>query len=60
MTDNQMKDWRVICEAFCKQYGYELLFVKDGSFGVELKDGQFKHIYADELEDILKGDNNEN
>lgn len=54
MTDKQMKDWREICGAFAHRFGYTLLFVNEDSCGVELKDGQFKHIYAEEMAEILK------
>lgn len=55
MTDRQMREWREICVAFAKRFGYKLLFVNEESCGVELPDGQFKHIYADEMADILTG-----
>lgn len=54
MTDKQMREWRDICKAFAKRYKYKLLFVNEDSFGVELPDGQFKHIYAEELAEILR------
>ena len=54
MTEKQMKEWTEICEAFAKKFGYKLLFVNDESCGVELKDGQFKHIYAEEMAEILR------
>lgn len=54
MTDNQMRDWRKICEAFAHRVGCTLLFVNEDSCGVELKDGQLMHIYAEEMAEILK------
>ena len=54
MTEKQMEDWRAICEAFAKKFGYTLLFVNEESCGVELQDGSFKHIYAEELAEILR------
>ena len=59
MTDNQMKDWREICQAFANKFGYKLLFVNEESCGVELKDGSFKHIYAEEMAEILRRTSNE-
>lgn len=54
MTDKQMNEWKEICKAFAEKFGYKLLFVNDESCGVELKDGQFKHIYAEEMAEILR------
>ena len=53
MTEKQMKEWEEVCQAFAKRFGYKLLFVNDESCGVELPDGQFKHIYAEEMAEIL-------
>ena len=52
MSDKQMKEWREICEKFAERFGYKLLFVNEVSCGVELSDGQFKHIYAEEMAEI--------
>ena len=54
MTPKQMEDWKQICQAFAKRFGYKLLFVNDESCGVELEDGSFKHIYAEEMAEILR------
>lgn len=54
MTDNQMKEWIEICEAFAHRFGYTLLFVNEESCGVELSDGSFKHLYAEEMAELLK------
>lgn len=53
---SQMSDWRAICKAFAKKYGYTLLFVNENSCGVELKDGSFKHISIEELAEILESE----
>lgn len=50
----QMSEWRAICQAFAKRFGYKLLFVNESSCGVELQDGSFKHIYIDEMADMLR------
>jgi len=52
MTKN--KEWEMVCKAYCKKIGAELLFVNDYDFGYE-KDGNMVHIYADELVEILEG-----
>jgi predicted P-loop ATPase len=54
MTENQMKDWREICQAFANKFGYKLLFVNEESCGVETKDGQFMHVYAEEMAEFLR------
>lgn len=54
MTEKQMEDWKAICEVFAKRLGYKLLFVNEESCGVELPDGQFKHIYAEEMAEFLR------
>ena len=54
-TEVQYKsDWHKICEMFARRFGYKLLFVKDVSCGVELPNGQFKHIYAEEMAELLR------
>jgi len=55
---SMMNDWKRICEAFADKFGYRLLFVNETSCGVELKDGSFKHIYIDEMQEILKNVDN--
>ena len=58
-TEVQYKsDWHKICEMFARRFGYKLLFVKDVSCGVELPDGQFKHIYAEEMAELLRRSSN--
>ena len=54
VSDNQMNEWIEICRAFAKKFGAKLLFVNEVSCGLEFKDGTFKHIYIDEMEDYLK------
>lgn len=49
-----MEEWRQVCEAYCKKVNAELLFVNEYDFGLQYQNGQFGHIYADELEQILK------
>lgn len=54
VRENQMKDWRGMWQDFAKKINAELLFVNDTSCGVKFKDGTFKHIYIDELQEYLK------
>lgn len=55
MADQKrMEEWRQVCEAYCQKVNAELLFVNDYDFGMQYPDGQLAHIYADELEQILK------
>lgn len=54
MTDEKyMAEWTQICAAYCKKVNAELLFVNISSFGVQYPDGTLRHIYADELAQIL-------
>lgn len=55
VEDKDMDDWKMICRAWCKKNNATLLFVKSDSFGCEFPDGTFKHIYIDELVDMLGG-----
>ena len=55
MSEAQMDDWKQICRAFAKKYNAKLLFVNETSCGLEFKDGTMKHIYIDEMVDILGG-----
>lgn len=54
-TEAYMREWGEICAAYCKRENAELLFVNTDSFGAQFPDGTLKHIYADELEQLLKG-----
>ena len=46
--------WTEVCQAYADRIGAELLFVNSDNFGIETKDGELLHIYADELERILR------
>lgn len=50
-----MDEWGRICAAYCRKANAELLFVNTDSFGVQYGDGTLRHIYADELAQILDG-----
>lgn len=56
---NLMEEWRQVCEAYCKKVNGELLFVNGDNFGMQYPDGRLAHIYADELEQILKNEASE-
>lgn len=49
-----MNEWKEICKEFCRKQNATLLFVNNGSFGMETADGNLHHIYVDELVEILK------
>lgn len=55
MTEEQMPEWRMICQTWAKKHNAELIFVNNQSFGVEIN-GQLQHIYIDELAEMLKGE----
>ena len=52
MSEKQMPEWRAICKAYAKKHGAELIFVNETSCGIE-KDGQFRHIYIEEMYEEL-------
>ena len=54
VSENQMGEWKAICRAFAKREHAELVFVNETSMGLEYPDGTLRHIYIDELEDMLK------
>lgn len=47
-------EWKRICKAWCKKNKTKLLFVTEDSFGCETENGALKHIYYDELIELLK------
>lgn len=56
ITESQskyMKEWTEICQAYCNKVGAELLFVNQSDFGCEMPNGELRHIYADELAELL-------
>lgn len=54
MSKNQMPEWRAICRAFAKRENAKLVFVNETSMGLEYPDGVLRHIYIDELQEILE------
>ena len=52
-NEKYMEEWTGICEAYCKKAGAELLFVNTDNFGVQYADGTFRHIFAEELVQVL-------
>ena len=55
VNENQMGDWRAICNAYAKKIGAEVIFVNDCSCGLELANGQFAHIYIEDMAERLGG-----
>ena len=47
MTTN--KEWELICKEYCKQKGYELLFVNEADFGYMDKNGNLVHKHYTQL-----------
>ena len=54
VSEGDMPEWKAICKAFAEREGAELLFVNDHSFGISYPTGELKHIYVDELQEILE------
>ena len=50
-----MNEWREICSAYARKVNAKLLFVNEDSFGIEYPDGTLRHIYVDELVELLGG-----
>lgn len=55
VSESQMGDWRAICHAYAKRIGAEVVFVNETSCGLELSDGQFAHIYIEDMIERLGG-----
>lgn len=53
IEDKNMSEWRQICKAFAKRIGATLLFVNDTGMGIEDQNGNLRHIYIDELMEML-------
>ena len=56
MKDKNFIEWQQICKEFCKQRGFELLFVNSDNFGFQDKKGNLVHMYANELVEYLKNE----
>lgn len=52
----QMSDWEDICRAYAKRHNAEIIFINNTSFGIEYKDGTLRHIYVEELKELLERD----
>ena len=53
VSKDQMAEWKQICQAYARKVGAKLLFVNESSMGLEYPNGNMKHIYIDELENLL-------
>lgn len=52
--DKNIKEWHEVCQKFCEDRGYELLFVNTDNFGFADKDGNLYHWDCYELAEYLK------
>ena len=55
VSEAQMTDWKAICHAYAKKIGAEVVFVNNYSCGLELSNGQFAHIYIEDMVERLGG-----
>lgn len=55
-NEKYMEEWTQICGSYCKKADVELLFVNIDNFGVQYRDGTVRHIYAEELAQILSAE----
>lgn len=53
-SKQQMADWEAIAKKFAEVSGGKLLFVNNTSLGIEWPNGQFSHLYIDEVYERLK------
>ena len=51
--DKYMEEWSGVCKAYAKKVGAELVFVNLNNFGIIYPNGETRHIYADELQELL-------
>lgn len=56
VSDQQMGEWKEICEAYAKKHNANLLFVNHTSCGIETANGLFRHIYIDEMYEEVVGE----
>ena len=54
--EHYMKEWTEVCATYCDRVGAELLFVNESDFGCEMPSGELRHIYAEELEELLNAE----
>lgn len=57
VKQTDMAEWKAICRVWCRKNHAELLFVNSESFGCEMPDGTLRHIYIDELLNLLQEEN---
>ena len=55
VSEAQMADWKAICHAYAKRIGADVIFVNNCSCGLELTNGQFTHIYIEDMMERLGG-----
>jgi len=49
VSEGQMAQWKMICEAYADKKGAQLLFVNDHSCGLQYPDGSFSHVYIEDM-----------
>ena len=54
VEEKDMAEWRAICSGWCKKNNAKLLFVNSVSFGCQMPNETFRHIYVDELVSMLE------
>jgi hypothetical protein len=57
IAENQMDEWREICEAFAKKVGAKLVFVNETGCGLEYPDGTYCHTSIEGMQRFLEKGN---
>lgn len=56
-TENDLQYmWHEVCETFCRNHNYELVFVNSDNFGYMTPKGQCVHMYAEELKEVIENE----
>ena len=56
IAENQMDEWKAICEAFAKKESAKLVFVNENGCGLEYADGSLWHPSIEDMMNKLKGE----
>ena len=57
IAEDQMNEWKAICEAFAKKVGAKLVFVNKTGCGLEYPDGTHCHTTIEEMQNFLEKGN---
>ena len=57
IAEDQMNEWKAICEAFAKKVGAKLVFVNETGCGLEYPDGTHCHTSIEEMQRFLEKGN---